>query len=139
MTYLKPLPAPDVDSQPFWEACRAHRLTLQRCIACRTVRFPPGPRCPHCREPEAEWIDASGRGAVFSWIVVDHAVPRDVYADDVPYVVALVELEEGVRMATNIVRCDAQAIEAGMPVEVVFDDVTPAATLPKFRPAGVRS
>jgi uncharacterized OB-fold protein len=71
---------------------------------------------------------------VFSWIVVNHPVPKDIYGLDVPYVVALVELEEGVRMPTNIVGCDPSAIRADMPVQVAFEDVTAELTLPKFRP-----
>jgi uncharacterized OB-fold protein len=133
--YQKPLPAPDPDSQPFWEGCRAHRLLLQRCTACGRCRFPAAPFCPDCQSRESEWVAASGRGTVFSWIVVRHPVPKDVYAGDVPYVVALVELAEGVRMATNIVGCAPEAVVAGLPVEVTFEDVTAEITLPRFRPA----
>jgi uncharacterized OB-fold protein len=73
---------------------------------------------------------------VYSWIVVVHPVPKEIYATEVPYVVALVELEEGVRLPTNIVECDPASVKAEMPVEVVFEDVTPEVTLPKFRPCG---
>jgi len=134
MTYLKPLPAPDPDTQPFWEGCRAHRLMIQRCLSCGTPRFPPGPFCAQCRSREAEWIAASGRGRVFSWIVVEHPVPGDVYRADVPYVVALIDLDEGVRMASNIVGCDPHAIAADMPVRVSFEQVSETVTLPRFRP-----
>lgn len=136
MSYGKPLPEPDAASQPFWDGCRSHRLLIQRCAACGTPRFPPGPRCPACRAPEAEWIEASGRGTVFSWIVVNHPVPREAYGGEVPYAVALVELAEGVRMPTNIVGIAPAGITAGMHVEVVFDDVTPDVALPRFRPVG---
>lgn len=132
--YVRPLPEPDPDSAPFWEGCRAHRLLLQRCRDCGAWRFPPGRWCAGCRSPRSAWHDASGRGRVYSWIVVTHPVPREVYAAEVPYVVALIELEEGVRMPTNLVGCDPHAVAAAMPVEVVFDDVTPEVTLPKFRP-----
>lgn len=132
--HLRPLPEPDPDSAPFWEGCRAHRLLLQRCGDCMAWRFPPGPRCAGCGSPRSTWHDASGRGTVYSWIVVTHPVPREVYAAEVPYVVALIELEEGVRMPTNLVGCDPRAVTAAMAVEVIFDDVTPAVTLPRFRP-----
>lgn len=132
--YPKPLPEADADSRPFWEGCRAHRLMLQRCADCGAFRFPPSRHCAHCRSTRAAWLPATGDGRVFSWIVVVHPVPGDIYAAEVPYVVALVELAEGVRMATNIVGCDPHAIEARMPVEVVFDDVTAEITLPRFRP-----
>ncbi|MGE0715910.1 MAG: Zn-ribbon domain-containing OB-fold protein [Alphaproteobacteria bacterium] len=134
--YDKPLPVPDADSAPFWAGCRAHRLLLQRCRSCGAHRYPPGAICPECRSREAHWVEASGRGRVFSWIVVRHPVPRDIYADDVPYVVALVELDEGVRMAANIVGCAPEAVAADMAVTVEFADVTPEISLPRFRPVG---
>jgi uncharacterized OB-fold protein len=134
MSHLgKPVPVPDVDSAPFWEACRQHRLLLQRCAGCGQTRFPPSGLCPHCRSGEFNWLTASGRGRLYSWIVVRHPVPREIYADDVPYVVALVDLEEGVRMPTNMV-CSAEELVGGMPVEALFDDVSADLTLPKFRP-----
>lgn len=132
--YQKPLPVRDAISAPYWEACRRHELILQRCAGCGSFRFPPASMCSRCRSGKTEWSRASGKGKVFSWNVVVHPIPHAVYAQDVPYVVALVELDEGVRMPTNIVDCDPHRIEADMPVEVVFDDVTEAVTLPKFRP-----
>jgi uncharacterized OB-fold protein len=135
-TYPKPLPAVDADSRSFWEGCRAHRLMLQRCGDCGRCRFPSAPFCPHCQSISASWIEASGRASVFSWIVVRHPVPKDIYAGDVPYVVALIELAEGVRMASNIVGCRPEDVTAGMALEVVYDAVTPEITLPKFRPLG---
>jgi uncharacterized protein len=130
----KPVPAPDADSRAFWHGCRDHRLMLQRCAGCGQARFPPSGACPHCQSTRVEWQRASGHGRVYSWIVVTHPVPKDVYGPDVPYVVGLVELEEGVRMPTNIVGCEPGAIVADMPVEVVFDDVSSELTLPRFRP-----
>lgn len=135
MTHVgKPVPAPDHDSQTFWDGCRRHQLLVQRCADCGQTRFPPSAQCPHCRSRNAAWVQCSGRGRVFSWIVVVHPVPKDVYAGDVPYVVALVELDEGVRVSTNIVGCDPHAVTADMPVEVVFDDVADELTLPRFKP-----
>lgn len=134
MTYAKPLPVPDPDSAHFWAGCRSHRLLIQRCRGCGAHRFPAGPLCPSCRSRDADWIEASGRATVFSWIVVRHPVPREVYAGDVPYVVALVTLDEGVRMATNIVGCAPEAVTAGMAVEVLFEHATADISLPKFKP-----
>lgn len=134
MTYAKPLPVPDPDSAHFWAGCRSHRVLIQRCRSCGTYRFPAGPVCPSCRSREADWIEAPGRGTVFGWIVVRHPVPRSVYQEDVPYIVALVTLEEGVRMATNIIGCEPEAVTAGMEVELTFHDVTVDISLPKFRP-----
>jgi uncharacterized OB-fold protein len=133
-TYAKPLPVPDPDSALFWAGCRERRLMLQRCGGCGQHRFPANQMCPHCRSTEAEWVQASGKGTVFSWIVVRHPVPRDIYAGDVPYIVALVALAEGVRMPTNIIGCAPEAVTADMAVTVGFETVTPEITLPRFRP-----
>ncbi|MBI4968647.1 MAG: Zn-ribbon domain-containing OB-fold protein [Rhodospirillales bacterium] len=136
MSHLnKPVPAPDPDTKPFWDGCRKHELLIQECDACGRFHFPPAGRCPHCGATGSRWVKASGKGTVYSWIVVVHPVPKEVYAGEVPYVVALVDLEEGVRMATNIVGCDPHAVTANMPVEVSFQDVADDLTLPCFRPA----
>lgn len=132
--YNKPLPVPDADTEPFWTACRQGRLTVQCCSACGAKRLPPERFCPHCHSPDSTWEAVSGRGTVYSWIVVRHPVPGDVYGGDVPYVVALIDLAEGVRMASNIIDCEPDAVRAEMAVEVVFDPVTETVTLPKFRP-----
>jgi uncharacterized OB-fold protein len=134
MSQPKPRPALDPDSAPYWEACREHRLIVQRCGQCGKTRFPPGPTCPGCGATDHDWIASSGRGRVFSWIVVRHPVPAEVYAGDVPYVVALIELEEGVRLVSNVIGCVPEDVRANMPVTVVFDDVGEV-PLPKFRPA----
>ncbi|MBM3489978.1 MAG: Zn-ribbon domain-containing OB-fold protein [Alphaproteobacteria bacterium] len=134
-TYLKPLPVPDPDSEPFWQGCKRHRLLLRRCTDCGRLRYPPGPVCAHCGSRAGEWREASGRGRVYSWIVVRHPVPQEVFAAEVPYVVALIELEEGVRLASNLVGCPPEAVAADMPVAVTFEDVSETISLPKFRPA----
>ena len=135
LTTNKPLPGPDVESAPYWSACRDHRLTMQRCSDCQHYQYPPATFCEKCRSPKSGWVEVSGRGKVFSWIVVRHPIPREVFGDMVPYVVALIELEEGPRLASNIIDCDVEAVTDGMAVEVVFEDVTPEISLPKFRPA----
>ncbi len=132
--YNKPVPVPDADTEPFWSACRDGRLSVQCCSGCGAKRLPPGRYCLKCYCAESEWQDVSGKGTVYSWIVVRHPVPGDVYGCEVPYVVALVELAEGVRMASNIIDCDPDAVTADMAVEAVFDAVTETVTLPKFRP-----
>lgn len=132
--YSKPLPVPDADTEPFWTACREGRLTVQSCTACGAKRLPPERFCPHCHSADSSWQAVSGRGTVYSWIVVRHPVPGDVYGDEVPYVVALIDLAEGVRIASNIIDCGVDAVTANMAVEVTFDPVTETVTLPKFRP-----
>jgi uncharacterized OB-fold protein len=132
--YQGPLPVPDSESTPYWDGLRAHKLMLQRCASTGEHLFPPVTFCPGTLE-RPEWVEASGRGTVFSWIVVRHPVPRDIYADQVPYVVALVTLEEGCRMAANIVGCAPEDVTANMPLEIVYNPVTADITLPAFRPA----
>jgi uncharacterized protein len=134
VSYPKPLPVLDPETRPFWEACRQGRLVLQRCAECGHPRFPPTRFCSRCSSAKCDWIESKGEGIVFSWIVVRHPVPRDIYAQDVPYVVALVELAEGVRIPSNIVECTPEDISAGMPVKVVFRPVTADITLPLFEP-----
>ncbi len=134
-TYDKPLPVPDSESTPFWDGMREGKLMLQRCGSTGEFLFPPVTFCPGSLE-RPEWAQASGRGTVFSWIVVRHPVPRDLYADEVPYVVAIVELEEGCRMTGNLVGVAPEDVKAGMAVELGFNRVTAEITLPAFRPAG---
>lgn len=128
----KPLPKPDEDTGPFWDACRRHELRMQRCAACGVVRFRPQPVCPACLSVEAEWALLSGRGAIYTYGVVRSPM-MPAFAADVPYILALVQLEEGPRLTTNIVECGPEDVRIGAPVEVIFDDVTPEISLPKFR------
>jgi len=129
--YQKPLPVPDGDTQPYWSAAKEHRLTIQLCQDCRQAIFYPRSVCPHCMSDRIEWIEASGRGTIYSYTVV-HRSPAQ-FKDDVPYVVALIDLEEGVRMMSNVVGCPPSDVSIGAAVEVLFDHVTPEITLPKFR------
>ena len=131
--YTKPLPVPSAESGPFWEGCRRHELLLQRCAGCRSFWFPPSVLCPECLGTDWRWVPAGGRGRIHSFVVF-HRVYHPGFAGEVPYVVAVVELEEGPRLTSNVVGCEARAVRSGMPVEVVFEDVTEAVTLPKFRP-----
>ena len=133
--YQGPLPVPDKDSAEFWDAARRHQLVIQQCLECQKFRFYPRSVCPHCLSDRFAWRAASGRGAVYSFTVI-HRAPSAAFRDRVPYVLALIELEEGVRMMSNVVDCEPGALKIGMPVEVVFEEVTADVTLPKFRPAG---
>ena len=131
--YKKPLPVPSELSAPFWEACRRHELVIQRCQNCKALRFPPAILCPECLSEATEWQKVSGRGKIFSFVVF-HRVYHPAFEADIPYTVALVELEEGPRLISNIVGCRPEQVTCDMPVEVVFEDATPKVTLPKFRP-----
>jgi len=132
--YKKPVPRIDEESKGFWEACQRHELYLQKCRACGAFRYYPRALCPACLSSETEWVLSSGRGSVYTYTVT-HQNQAPGFRDDLPYVLAYVELEEGVRMLTNIVGCAPQDVHIGMPVEVSFDDVTPEVSLPKFKPA----
>jgi uncharacterized OB-fold protein len=136
-TYAKPLPEMTPTMKPFWDAARRHELVVQRCRGCGTPRFPARDICSRCLSRDAEWSRVSGRGTVFSWAVM-HQVYHPGFASEVPYAVVVIELEEGARLVTNVVGCPPGDIRAGLPVEVVFEDVAPEVTLPKFRPRPAR-
>ena len=131
--YIKPLPSPSPASRGFWEAARRHQLVLQRCRSCRRHIHYPRSVCPHCLLQDLEWAPASGRGTVYTYTVARRPT-SSLFADVAPYVIAIVEMEEGVRMTTNIVGCSPDDVRIGMPVQVAFDDVTDEVTLVKFRP-----
>ena len=131
-TYEKPLPKPTSTSQPFWDAAKEHRLQLQCCGGCQAFIYYPRDRCPHCLSDQLQWQPVSGHGKVYSYTTVRRASTRS-FADR-PYVLAIVELDEGVRLTTNI-EAPPERIKIGMPVRVFFDDVTPERTLVKFKPA----
>jgi hypothetical protein len=129
----KPLPRPTEDSAPYWEAAQHGELRMQRCRDCGHVRFPPALLCGRCLSAEHEWTKLSGRGTVFSWIVV-YQSQHPAFNADTPYNVTIVELEEGPRLHTHIVDCPNDEIRIGMLVEVVFERINDEVTLPKFRP-----
>jgi uncharacterized protein len=129
----KPLPMPNEDTAPYWEAARQGELRMQRCRACDWVRFPPSLLCPRCLSDQVEWARMSGRGVVFSWVIV-HQSQHPAFNPDAPYNVAIIELEEGPRLHTNLIDCPADAIRIGLPVEVCFERINDEITLPKFRP-----
>ena len=132
--YTGPLPVPTPETRPFWEAARRHELSLQRCRACGRHVFYPRAACPHCFSADLEWHRTSGRGTLHTFTVV-HRGQRG-FPLAAPYVIAIVELGEGARLMTNLVGIDADPakIQIGMPVEVVFEDVSPEIALPRFRP-----
>jgi uncharacterized OB-fold protein len=130
--YLKPLPKPTPTSRPFWEAAKRHELKIQHCGACGKYVYYPRDRCPHCFADQLAWKQVSGRGKVYSYTVVRRASARSFA--DAPYVLAIVQLDEGPRLTSNIV-APPEKVRVEMPVTVFFDDVTPEHTLVKFKPA----
>ena len=131
--YKKPLPEPTFFSKPFWDGAKRHELLIQKCKDCQKFVFYPKVVCPFCLSDNLEWVKASGRGKVYSYMVVYSYQPQ-AFAEDVPYVVAIIDLEEGVRLMSNVVECDPETVRCDMNVTVVFDDVTEEFTLPKFKP-----
>jgi uncharacterized OB-fold protein len=132
--YTKPLPRGEDYNGEFYQFCKQHELRFQRCSQCKTWRHMPRECCPACGSFDWTWERASGTGRVASWTVIHRAL-HPGFRDDVPYAVVIVELDEGVRMVTHVVDLPPADLELDMPVEVVFDDVTPEVTLPKFRRA----
>lgn len=132
--YAKPLPTPTPWSKPFWEAARRHELVIQQCNDCKATIFYPKMLCPRCMSGNLGWAKARGRGKVYSFTVIE-SNPPSAFVHDSPYVVAVVRLEEGAQLMTNIVGCRPDEVRCDMPVEAVFEDVTPEFTLVKFRPA----
>ncbi len=131
--YRKPLPSPSAVSRPFWEGTKARELRLQRCRDCGQHIFYPRSICPFCLSEHLEWVVASGRGKVHSYTVVRRAM-NPAFQPDVPYVLAIVELEEGPRLTTNIIGCPPEEARVDMPVKATYDDVTPDIALLKFEP-----
>lgn len=132
----KPMPALDDDvTAPYWAAAVQHRLVLPRCRDCGSVFFYPRRFCPTCWSDRVEWVDAVGTGSVWSLTFVHVPFYDDTWTSDVPYCVGIVELDEGVRLVTNIVGVQPGDVHVGDPVRVVFDDVTSEVTLPKFEVA----
>jgi uncharacterized OB-fold protein len=129
---LRPRPALTQDNAFFFEGARHGKLLIQRCASCGILRHPPRPACAVCRSFDWDTVEASGRGIVFSYVVVHHP---QVPAFDYPLPVAVVELEEGTRLVADLVGIDPDAVEVGMPVVVDFVAVDDELTLPMFRPA----
>jgi uncharacterized OB-fold protein len=125
-------PSMTADTEFFWEGAKQRRLLIQRCGGCGTLRHPPRPMCPSCHSLEWDAVEASGRGTVFSFVMPRH--PALPWFDD-GYIVALVELEEGTRLVTNLVGVEPAAVSTGMPVVVRFEEFDGGLVLPMFTPA----
>lgn len=128
-----PVPVPNPDNRGFWDACRRGELRLQRCTACGAWRHHPRPLCPACHRFDHEWALASGRGEVHTFTIV-HGPTLPAFAAQLPYNVIVVRLEEGPLMVSNLVGAPVDVLRIGLPVEVVFEPLDDAITLPKFRP-----
>ncbi|MCZ6867369.1 MAG: Zn-ribbon domain-containing OB-fold protein [Dehalococcoidia bacterium] len=131
--WKKPLPTITGETMPYWEACRRGELLIQRCQDCNQYQFYPRGICANCFTGKVRWVKASGKGTVWTFTVTRQN--RTPGFDEGPYVLALVELEEGVKMFSNIVDCDPFQVKIGMPVEVTFVKATNQVSVPFFKPA----
>lgn len=127
-----PLALADHDTQPFWDGCNEGRLLLPHCRDCGACRWPPGPMCPSCQGTDTNWTEWAGVGKVYSWVVVHHA-PRPALAEQVPYIIALVELLPKIRILANVTDCVPEEMAADLPLELFFEDVGDGERLPNFR------
>ncbi|GAA4532593.1 Zn-ribbon domain-containing OB-fold protein [Nonomuraea ferruginea] len=130
---MKPVPRPTPDTQPFWDGTAAGELRIQRCLACERHYFYPRPSCPRCGSGSVEWVRASGRATLYSYVINHRPAP----GFEGPYAIAVVELEEGVRMMTNLVGVEPapENLELDMPLRVTFEE-RGEVHVPLFEPAG---
>ena len=131
--YTGPIPKPTPETKPFWDAAKQHKLLIQRCSDCAQHYFYPRPLCPHCLSRNVVWVEVRGRGRLHTF-VINHRGPRN-FPLPAPFIIGIVELDEGPRILTNIVgiEADPAAVRCDMPVEVVFADLTAEIALPHFR------
>jgi uncharacterized OB-fold protein len=130
--YLKPIAIPDEDTKEFWDGCHRHELLIQKCEN-NHYRYPPRAICPTCFSMKFGWEKVNGRGEVYSFIIVRRPLDPS-WEKDIPFVVADILLDQGVRMISNVIGCKPEEVKIGMKVEVVFEDATETFTLPKFKP-----
>ncbi|WP_050616115.1 Zn-ribbon domain-containing OB-fold protein [Bacillus testis] len=129
--FASPRPMMDVDTKPFWDYLKEKKdLYFQRCANCHSYMHPPRPICNQCKSFDMEWVPSSGKGTIYSYVVYHRPVHPGF---EVPYEVVLVEMEEGVRIVSNMVDCEPEDIYIGMPVELVIDEVADDLVLPKFK------
>jgi uncharacterized OB-fold protein len=133
MPYDKPVPKLNADNRLFWEGCLKHELRFERCNNCGYVRWPPSYLCPWCHSTETNCMISKGIGRIYTFAVY-HTAFHPGFAADLPYTVAVVVLDEGPHILTNIVGCQPDKVRCEMPVGVVWEDVDERITLPKFRP-----
>ena len=135
MSYTKPLPTLEGHTKDFYDWCQKHELRFQQCTGCGTWRHVPRELCAECGSWDWEWMRSSGRGTVFTWTVAERPL-HPAFAAEAPYTPVVIAMEEGVRILSEMVDCPHDLLVIDMPVEVVFDAVTPEITLPRFRRAG---
>jgi uncharacterized OB-fold protein len=133
MEYKKPIPVPSDESRPYWEALRDRRLMMPRCDDCGHSWFPPSFLCPKCNASKWTWTQVTGKGRIFSYVVY-HRVYHPAFANEVPYAVAVIELDEGPRVYSNVIGMSPDKLACDMKVEVVYEPINDEITLAKFKP-----
>jgi len=134
VAYTKPLPMIEPEAQPYWDSLKQHQMKVQRCADCSRWTFAPRTMCPGCMGVNLEWTPVSGKATVYSTCNFHHGFRPGYKKEDLPYNLSIVELEEGVRMMTNVVGIPVSEVKIGMPLQLEYDDVTDEITLAKFRP-----
>jgi uncharacterized OB-fold protein len=131
----RPLPRPDIymKTRPFWEAAKQHKLMLQFCKDTNQYQWFPRPVSIYSGKRNLEWREASGRGTLYTW--TNTLVPWPGHEDRVPYICALVDLEEGVRVRVNLINCEASALSEGLPVKLSWEKLSDDFNGPVFEPA----
>jgi uncharacterized OB-fold protein len=130
----KPVPEPTLDTQPYWDGLRAGKLLIQSCARCGKLRFYPRPMCDACYSMDGTWVEASGKGTVHSWTVTHHPF-HAAFKGELPYILATVDLAEGVRMNAQVRGIDQDALRIGLPVQIGFE-AADGLSLPVIKPAG---
>lgn len=132
MQHERPVPTPNPGTAPYWKAAREHRLLLPRCQDCGKFHSYPRSLCPYCSSPKLEWTECSGRGFIYSYTEVFRA-PSKAFAAEVPYVIAIIELEEGPHLMTRLLAADSESVRIGQAATVAFEDLDDEISLPVFR------
>jgi len=131
--YKKPIPVITSETAQYWDSAQKHDLHIQKCCNCNRFYFYPRDNCPFCFSNKVEWTRVTGKGKIYSF-TVSYRYTSEGFRNEIPYNIAIVELEEGIRMMTNIVGCENDDLRIGMPVEIIYEDITDTVTLPKFKP-----
>lgn len=132
----KNLPRPTPETQHYWQGCKEGELRIQLCAACGEYQFYPRFLCSSCMSDQVEWVTSTGQGKLVSFTIIRRAV-SEAYAAEVPYAVAIIQLDEGPTMMSSLVDCDCESVSVGMIVEVVFEEWSEEISIPKFRPVEV--
>jgi uncharacterized OB-fold protein len=135
-TFKRHRPIENNDTAFFWQGVRDHKLLIQRCAECQTLRHPPGPMCPQCHSLQWNTLTSNGHGTLYSFVICHHPpIPPFEY----PHPIGLIQLEEGTRLISQVVDVSPDALQIGMALKLVFREVEPELTLPLFRPANYNS